>query len=77
MGEKLFIKTLDLYGLDRLRIRLVTESGKVTYAVYSTKPLSRISGVRSFDMTIATDTPIETSFIQMGKKISSRSALLI
>ena len=33
MGEKLFIKTLDLYGLDRLRIRLVTESGKVTYAV--------------------------------------------
>ena len=33
MGEKLFTKALDLYGLDRLRMRLITKSGKVTYAV--------------------------------------------
>jgi len=33
MGEKAFTKILDLYGLDRLRMRMVTESGNVTYTV--------------------------------------------
>lgn len=33
MGEKEFTKILDLYGLDRLRMRIVTESGKVTYTM--------------------------------------------
>lgn len=33
MGEKEFIKVLDLYGLDHLRMRIITESGKVTSTV--------------------------------------------
>ena len=74
MGEKAFTKILDLYGLDRLRMRIVTESGKVTYTVVQYETFVQDEWLRSFDTTTAMDTPIVMSSIQTERKTSSRYA---